>query len=90
MVCSPPEARIILYKTPRPVCGPIGLILYLNRWSLPGFRATEVMQVRTPAAGLKPNNLRIVSFPLYLHLVRGYLVFTLIPRIRLKFSKFSY
>ena len=60
MVCSPPEVRILLYKTPRPVCGPIGLLFDLNRRSLPEFRATEVMQVRTPASGLQPNNLLIV------------------------------
>ena len=25
----PPEAKILLYKTPRPVCGPIGFLLDL-------------------------------------------------------------
>ena len=88
MVCSHPKANIILSITFRPVCDPIELLFNLNRCSLPGFRATEFMKLKTPATGLKINNLRFVFFLRQLHFVFGYNIFTLIPRSHLKLPIF--
>jgi hypothetical protein len=85
---SPRGKDSAVQNTTRPVCDPICLLFDLNRCSLPGFRATEVLKLRTLAARLKRTNLRTVSFPLHVQFMRGYLMFTLIAKTRLKLSKF--
>lgn len=47
MVWVPSEARILLPKEPRPVCGPRGFLLVWNLCSLLGFKRTELLKLRT-------------------------------------------
>jgi hypothetical protein len=58
--------------------------------SLPRFRATDLLNLKTTDAVLKSKNLLILSIPLLLNFVRRYLTLTSIRSAHLKLSKFPY
>jgi hypothetical protein len=50
------RGKASFYKAPRQGCSQSGLLFDWKLWSLPGFKATEVMKLRTQAAVLKHRN----------------------------------
>jgi len=64
-------SKVSFIQSTQSALPPKGFHFDWNRCSLPRFKATEVMKLRTTDPGLKPKNMPIVSFPHYFHCVRG-------------------